>query len=283
MNRVSCKRLPVWLAALAMSVVLAMVATAGPALAKTALPARPEPARLVTDLAGMLGRSAADEIENELVSLWQDTGVQFTVVTVPDLGGNDIDDYSVRLFESWGIGEAGKDNGLLLLIAAEEREMKFETGYGLEGELPDSFLGKVIDKALVPKFKEGNPAAGILASITMISDRLQGRSGEGPGSGESSDSAGEIMAAIVFLIIIIVLSAIAASNRRRGPRGKGPGSGSGSGGGTWHAPAAWPKSTGGWGGPSGGRSGGHSGGGSSGGFGGFGGGSSGGGGAKGGW
>jgi len=278
-NHVDRRRLPVWLFAIAVTFLLAMGALPYPAYAKTALPARPEPARLMTDLAGMLGRSAVDEIESQLVVLWQDTGVQFTVVTVPDLGRDTIDNYSVRLFEEWGIGEAGKDNGLLLLIASEEREMKFETGYGLEGELPDSFLGKVIDQALVPKFKAGDPAAGIKASITMVSDRLKGRAGEGPGSDESSDSIGEIAAVIVFLVVAMVI--IAISNRRRGPRGKGPGSGSGSGGGggTWRTPMTLPKSTGGWGGSSGGRSGGSS----SGGFGGFGGGRSGGGGAKGGW
>lgn len=275
MNHVNRKRLPVWLFAVVLSLALAMGALAYPVYAKTALPARPEPARLATDLAGMLGRSAVDDIESQLVLLWQDTGVQFAVVTVPDLGGDTIENYSVRLFEAWGIGEAGKDNGLLLLIAAEEREMKFEAGYGIEGELPDSFLGKVIDQALVPKFRAGDPAAGIKASITMVSDRLKGRAGEGPGADESSESVGEIAAVIVFLII--VMSIIAISSRRRGPRGKGPGSGSG--GGTWRTPMTWPKSTGGWGGHSGGKSGGSS----SGGFGGFGGGRSGGGGAKGGW
>ena len=264
---------------MAVMCLFAIVALALPVGAKEALPARPQPPRLMTDLAGMLGRSAADEIESQLVSLWQDTGVQFAVVTVRDLGGDTIDNYSVRLFEAWGIGESGKDNGLLLLISAQEREMKFETGYGLEGELPDSFLGKVIDRALVPEFKEGNPAAGIKASITMVSDRLQGRAGEGPGGEESSDSVGEIAAVIVFLIIVLII--IAMSGRRRGPRGRGPGSGSG--GGTWRAPMTWPKSTGGWGGSSGSHSGGRSGSGSSGGFGGFGGGHSGGGGAKGGW
>ncbi|MBP7164530.1 MAG: TPM domain-containing protein [Firmicutes bacterium] len=272
MNRVNRRRLLVRFVALAavMMSLLAVAALAYPAYAKTALPARPEPARLMTDLAGMLARSAADEIESQLVSLWQDTGVQLAVVTVPDLGGDDIEDYSVRLFEAWGIGEAGKDNGLLLLIAAEEREMKFETGYGLEGELPDAFLGKVIDQALVPKFRAGNQAAGIEASIKMISDRLKGRAGEGPGSDKSSDSVGEAAGVIVFLIIVMVI--IAISSRRRGPRGRGPGSGSGGGGGTWRAPMTLPKSTGG-----------HSRGSSSGGFGGFGGGRSGGGGAKGGW
>ena len=275
MNHVNRRGFPVRLFAIAVAFLLATGALAYPAYAKTALPARPAPARLMTDLAGMLGRSAVDEIESQLVLLWQDTGVQFAVVTVPDLRGDTIENYSVRLFEAWGIGEAGKDNGLLLLIAAEEREMKFETGYGLEGELPDSFLGRVIDQALVPKFKAGDPAAGIRASIKMVSDRLKGRAGEGPGTEESSESIGEIAAVIVFLII--VMSIIAISSRRRGPRGKGPGSGGG--GGTWRTPMTFPKSTGGWGGSSGGRSGGSS----SGGFGGFGGGHSGGGGAKGGW
>ena len=84
-------------------------------------------------------------------------------------------------------------------------------------------------QALIPKFKAGDQAAGIKASITMISDRLKGRAGEGPGADESSESIGEIAAVVVFLIIVLAI--IAISNRRRGPRGKGPGSGSG--GGTW--------------------------------------------------
>lgn len=274
-NHVNRRRLLIWLLAVAVALLAPMAQLAYPARAKTALPQKPDPPRLMSDMAGMLGPSAPGEIEDQLVSFWRDTGVQFAVVTVPDMGGDAIDNYSVRLFEAWGIGEAGKDNGLLLLIAAEEREMKFETGYGLEGELPDSFLGRVIDKALVPEFKAGDPASGIKAAVTMVSDRLQGRAGEGPGGEESSEGLAEGLAMFVFAVIVV--SILLFAKRFRGPGGRGSGGGGRTG--TWRPPTSWPKSTGGWGGSSGGRSGGSS----SGGFGGFGGGRSGGGGAKGGW
>ncbi len=264
--------------AVAIALLALMAQAAWPAYAKTVLPQKPDPPRLMSDTAGMLGSSASGEIEDQLVSFWRDTGVQFAVVTVPGLDGDAIEDYSVRLFEAWGIGEEGKDNGLLLLIAAEERELKFETGYGLEGELPDAFLGKVIDKALVPQFRAGDPAAGIEAAIEMVADRLMGRSGEGPGDEESSGERAETLAMIVFFVIVVAILLVAQALRGRGGRG-GRGTGGGGRTGTWRTPTSWPKSTGGWGGSSGGRSGGSS----SGGFGGFGGGRSGGGGAKGGW
>ena len=237
------------------------------------VPTKPVPPRLVNALAGMLTSAEAQEIEERLLALNEANGVQFAVVTVPDMGGYSIEEYSVELFQKWGIGEAKEDNGLLLLIADEEGRLRFETGYGLEGDLPDAFLGRVIDENLVPHFMEGDPAAGIVEAVNTIALRLAGGEIE-PSSKEEKSLSPDELAAIVFFAIVIVYL-IVKSSSRKGPSGRPPKSG----GGVRRPPSTpGPFMGGGWKGPSGGSSRG-----SSGGFGGFGGGRSGGGGASGGW
>ncbi|MDD4335981.1 MAG: TPM domain-containing protein [Firmicutes bacterium] len=237
------------------------------------VPAKPVPPRLINDLAGMLTSAETQEIEERLLALNEANGVQFAVVTVPDMGGYSIEEYSVELFQKWGIGEAKEDNGLLLLIADEEGRLRFETGYGLEGDLPDAFLGRVIDENLVPHFVEGDPAAGIVEAVNTIALRLAGGEIE-PSRKEEKSLSPDALAAIVFFAIVIVYL-IVKSSSRKGPSGRPPKSG----GGVRRPPSTpGPFMGRGWKGPSGGSSRG-----SSGGFGGFGGGRSGGGGASGGW
>ena len=263
--------------ALALALALALVWLPGSeALAATVqLPARPAPPKLMNDLAGMLSGASAQSIENKLVDLWQRSGVQMAVVTVDTIEGWTIEEFAVELFELWGIGEAGKDNGLLLLFAEEQREVRFETGYGLEGDLPDSFLGRVIDEAIVPSMRASDVAGAIDAAISMVQSRLEGWEGQGPGDDEEwRERVAEVAAFIAFLIIAVVI--IAASRKK--PRG--PGSGPKSGGGyrgpyvPTHIPTirVGGRGRGGWSGGGGGE-----------GFGGFGGGRSGGGGASGKW
>lgn len=245
-----------------------------PVCGQPKVPAKPVPPRLMNDLAGMLTSSEVDDIEERLVALNRANGVQFAVVIVPDMGGYSIEEYSVELFQKWGIGEAKEDNGLLLLIAEDEGRLKFETGYGLEGDLPDSFLGRVIDENLVPHFVEGDPAAGIVEAINTIALRLTGEEME-PAEEESKGLSPDALAAIVFFAIVIAF-VIAKSSARKNRSKRPPRSG----GGVYRPPSTpRPFSGGGWKGPSGGSGGSSSGGG----FGGFGGGKSGGGGASGGW
>lgn len=266
------------LMAMAVALALTLVAAAPFAAWAQSLPAKPDPPRLMNDLGKMLSTDGAEVIENTLVDLWRRTGVQMAVVTVGNMGGRTIEDYAVKLFEAWGIGEAGKDNGLLLLIAAEEREVRFETGYGLEGDLPDAFLGRVIDDAFVPAMKRGDVAGAIADSINMVQLRLEGYEGQGPDEQEEKESPiPGILALLVFLAIVAIVSRAAKKHGSSGP--KPPSSGGGSGRST-ATPVFIPPTI--WGG--GGKWGGGSKGGSSGGgFGGFGGGRSGGGGASGKW
>lgn len=227
----------------------------------------------VTDAAGILGEETA-LLEGFLDQLQRKTGVQFAVLTVRSTAPEDPGDYKVRAFEAYGIGDAVSDEGLLLLVAMEERALRFETGYGLEGTLPDGWQAAMLRREAVPAFREGRYAEGVRAAVQQAALRIaeeKGVSLEWDGRPLTYDSVSasrklppSVVALILFAVIVMaILAASSRPGRRRGRGFRGGGFG-GSGGGF-----------GGWGGGFGG------GGGSS--FGGFGGGGSGGGGGGANW
>ena len=176
----------------------------------------------MNDLAGMLSGASAQSIENKLVDLWQRTGVQMAVVTVDTIEGWTIEEFAVELFELWGIGEAGKDNGLLLLFAEEQRGCGSRPDTASRATFP-SFLGRVIDEAIVPSMRASDVAGAIDAAISMVSPS-RGMGGQGARHDESGEErVAEVAAFIAFLIIAVVI--IAASGRSRaapvGPKSGG--------------------------------------------------------------
>jgi uncharacterized protein len=222
------------------------------------IPAKPEPPRLVNDFAGVLGGNA-DAIEAKLRAYNDSTSTQIVVVTVTSLNNYDIADFSYRLAESWGIGQKGKNNGLLILVAPTEHKMRIEVGYGLEAFVPDAKAKWIIDNVMKPAFKQGNYAAGIDGAINEIMNKA---SGAYKRDGSETDKKSE-RGTNWIIWIIIILFIIFSLFRKRG----GGGYSRYSSGGSFY---------GGGGGFGGGSSGGSS-------FGGFGGGSFGGGGASGDW
>jgi uncharacterized protein len=98
----------------------------------------------------------------------QKTSAEVAVVTVRDLGGGSIDDYASRLFEKWGIGKKGKDNGVMLIAAIDDRKVRIEVGYGLEGILPDGKCGEILDTYVLPRFKAGDYGKGLAAGAAEI-------------------------------------------------------------------------------------------------------------------
>ena len=128
-----------------------------------------KPARYVTDRAEMLDDRNETALNGFLQELEQKTGAQFVVVTVDTLAGESKEGYALALAEHWKLGQKGKDNGLLFLVAKNERKYRFEVGYGLEGILPDSYLGTVGRQRFVPLMKQGKSGEAILvASITVV-------------------------------------------------------------------------------------------------------------------
>ncbi len=229
---------------------------------------------LVNDYSGTLSADQQQALENKLVAYDDSTSTQIAVVIVPDLGGNDVADFNVKLLRAWGVGGKEKNNGVVLLISKEDRKLNITTGYGAEGALTDVTAKRIIDEVIVPEFKGNDYFRGIDQGTNAIMLALKGeytapanyRSGKSKGGGSA-----------IFIIIIIIIFIISAI-------GRGGGGGnymSRRGGSSLASTLFWSSMLGGGGGGGSWGGGGSSGGG--GGFGGFGGGSSGGGGASGSW
>jgi len=240
------------------------------------VPPRPDPPRLVNDLAGLMQPQEVAALEQKLVAYNDSTSSQIAVVIMPSLDGNDIADYAQKLYESWGIGRKGKDNGILVLVAAQEHQARIQTGYGLEGAVPDALAKRIISNTLVPAFKQNQYYAGLDRATDQLIALAKGEYKADPADAQNQgDSSGS---GFGFWIIIGALVLIFLLRSRGGGGGRG---GRGGIGGGFVPPIIFGDFSGGRGVFGGG--GGGFGGGGGGGFGGFGGGSSGGGGASGSW
>ena len=127
----------------------------------------PKPVGRVNDFAGVLDPAAEQELDTLLATLENDTTSEIAVVTVDSLDQIPVEEYAHRLFNEWGIGQRGKDNGVLILVAPSVREMRIEVGYGLEGVLPDGLAGQIIREQFVSAFREGNDQSGIVAGVRV--------------------------------------------------------------------------------------------------------------------
>lgn len=128
----------------------------------------PAPVGRVNDFAGVLDAEDERALEAELEALDADTTSEVAVATVSSLGGSSVEEYATALFNQWGIGQAGRDNGVLVLVAVNDREMRIEVGYGLEGVLPDGLAGAIIRETFMPAFREGDYPRGIRQGVTRV-------------------------------------------------------------------------------------------------------------------
>lgn len=133
----------------------------------------PRPAGRIADLANVIDADTEAELDRRLDALEQKTSSEVAVVTVPSLEGAPVEDYAVRLFKEWGIGQAKSDNGVLVLVAPNEREMRIEVGYGLEGVLPDGLAGEVIREHFIPRFREDDYNGGIRDGVSRVVDIVE--------------------------------------------------------------------------------------------------------------
>ena len=128
----------------------------------------PKPSGRVTDLANVIDAGTEADIVARLDQLERQTSSEVAVVTVPSLDDVPVDDYAVRLFKEWGIGQAKQDNGVLVLVAPNEREMRIEVGYGLEGILPDGLAGQIIREQFIPRFRDNDYNGGIRDGVARV-------------------------------------------------------------------------------------------------------------------
>ncbi len=134
----------------------------------TTFAAPPAPTGLVTDAANVLDDAAEQAVLATLRDAEERTGAQIAVATVPSLEGSSIEDYAERLFRTWGIGQKGKDNGVLILVAPSDRQVRIEVGYGLEPVLPDGLAGAIIRESALPSFRSGDFPGGIRATAARV-------------------------------------------------------------------------------------------------------------------
>ena len=233
-------------------------------------PKRPSPPKLVNDFTQTLTIEQVQALENKLVAYDDSTSSQVAVVIIPTTGDYPIEDVALRILRDWGVGGQGKNNGIVLLIAKDDRKVRIEVGYGLEGAIPDMIAASIIDHEITPNFKEGNFYRGLDEGTSAI---IKAAAGEykAPADYSKRKKKGLNIGTIIFIIIILIIVF--------------GGAGSGGGGGyvSRRGYRGWWLPTGGWTGGGGGGGGGGWSGGGGGGFGGFGGGGGGGGGASGGW
>jgi len=240
-------------------------------------PPRPNPPKLVNDLANVLSPDEEARLESKLVAYDDSTSNQIAVLTIRTLDGYPIEEYALKIFRDWKIGNSTTNNGILIIAAIDDRQIRIEVGYGLEGAIPDITANQIIRNDIAPGFRSGNYYDGFDKASESIINAAAGEykapEGYGKKTGKSGKGIGGML--LAFIIIIFVLS-----NNRRGGGGGGFMSRRGYRGGLLGPAILGSMLGGGGGGWGSGGGGGFSGGG---GFGGFGGGSSGGGGASGSW
>jgi uncharacterized protein len=175
----------------------------------------------VVDRAGLLSERDQAEVDAALARLEQATGDQLVVVTLRSLQGQPIEDFGYQLGRHWGIGQAGKDNGALLIVAPEERAVRIEVGYGLEGELTDALSRTIIESGILPHFRQGDFAAGIKAGVASIVATLGGDYDPAlpPVQASDRDEAPFPLPLALALVILLIL----LLNRILGERRHGPG------------------------------------------------------------
>jgi uncharacterized protein len=155
----------------------------------------------VTDLAGILTPATERRLETLMESYRVGSGHEIAVLTVPDLNGQPIEKLALEVGRSWGLGEKGKNNGALLVVAYKDRKLRIEVGRGLEGELTDSRSGRIIRDIIAPHFRNGNTDKGIEAGVVAMHQVAGGEYGAIKGKGKS----GSPIAGIFVLLFIVLM------------------------------------------------------------------------------
>jgi uncharacterized protein len=187
----------------------------------------PRLSQRVTDLANMIDPQTQNAIESQLSAHESLTSDQIAVLTIPSLEGDVIENYSMKVVETWKLGQAGKDNGVLLLIVRDDRKLRIEVGYGLEGKLTDVYSSRIIRDVMTPKLRMGDTSGAVLAGTTAIIGILGGdasireqldTSSSGSGSGESEELTWEDILILFGFIGFFILKNMIGGGMRSGRR-----------------------------------------------------------------
>jgi uncharacterized protein len=199
-----------------------------PCLAAQRLPA---PSGFVNDFAGVMKAQDAEAVESLAAAVKEKTGAELALVTVESFASYafaSIGEFSLALAEAWGVGERGRDNGVLLVLAVAEREVRIEVGYGLEGAIPDSAAGRILDTVVIPAFRAGDFSGGLREGSRAIAAYVVKEKGleladfdlpetliRGSGSARST----VIVLSIFFLFVLFIIVMALVNSRHMGTRG----------------------------------------------------------------
>lgn len=243
-----------------------IVLALGLLLAGASLPAAeripPAPARYFNDYAGVVSANTAGHLNARLEQFERDTSNQLLVVIYPRMeSDSSVEDYTVRVAESWKVGRQGRSNGAVLFAFMQDRQLYLQVGYGLEGAIPDAIAKRIIEREIVPNFRAGNVDAGMIAAVNAM---IAAAKGEYQGTGRTVDEnrrrggsgpSGLAPSGVAFLVILFFLFMVVRGALRRGGRHRptvfmNPGrigvprtpwwmGGGGSGGGSWGGGSSW--------------------------------------------
>lgn len=147
----------------------------------------------VVDTAGVLQTAQLGELDRRLWQFEKAHGSQIVVLIVPTTQPESIEEYSIRVFDAWKLGRKQANDGILILVAARDRKLRIDTGYGLEGAIPDAVAKRIVADSIAPKFRSGDPYAGLVAGVEQIEKLIQGEKlpPVKPGMSAQSGAAGQ--------------------------------------------------------------------------------------------
>lgn len=202
-----------------------LFALAGLALATLAPPAAgqsydypPRPEDPILDQAEMLSAGQQRQLSRKLTAFEDTTSTAIVVVTIPSLDGAPIDEYTIYLGREWGVGQEGKDNGVVVLVSKGDRKVFIATGYGLEGAMPDATANRIVDQVITPAFRQGDFYGGLDRGTDAVIAATMGEF-TAPETSASSGDDGGISSALVYILMILLYFGGSALWRRG--RGKG--------------------------------------------------------------
>lgn len=168
---------------------VAFLALSALARADTLVPVPPLQGR-VTDLTGTLAPATREALTRQLADLERTKGAQVAVLLVPTVGPESVEQYSLRVVEAWKLGRRGVDDGVLLLVAKNDRQARIEVGYGLEGAIPDAQAKRIIEDRMFPLLRQGNFDAGVQAGVSALVSLIQGEALPPPPAQEGGPGKG---------------------------------------------------------------------------------------------
>ncbi len=206
---------------LSLLVGLALFAGTLGALRAETMPSKPD--RYFNDYAGVVDQTAAAELNEQLAQFERDTSTQLLVVVYRSMQSeSDVADYTQRIAQTWGVGQKGKNNGAVLFVFVADRKMFIQTGYGLEGALPDATAFDITHNRIAPFFKKEDYSGGLKAGVTAMMQAVRGEyKGTGLTVKEGEGNSGTPPVGLIIFLLVLIIIMIASRSKRQRRRGYG--------------------------------------------------------------